>query len=104
LRASGPKSRSRRIGYASIGFKMAISDFEFKNIRTLNGTQDFAFEEFCCQIAQHTAHPPLGSVFTRLRGDGGDGGVECFWTLPSGEVWGWQAKFIFKLDKTQLTR
>jgi len=84
---------------------MAVTlDVDFRQIRSLEGRQDIAFEEFCCQIARRARDVPPGSRFTRYRGAGGDGGVECVWTLPSGEEWGWQAKYIFRLDKRQLDR
>lgn len=79
-----------------------VRDVDFRQIRTLEGRQDVAFEEFCCQIARRTKDVPHGSRFMRYRGAGGDGGVECIWALPNGEEWGWQAKYFFQLDKRQL--
>lgn len=58
------------------------------------GSQDESFEEFCCQLARHEQRIPANSTFTRLRGTGGDGGVECYFVLPDGTEWGWQAKFV----------
>ncbi|HEX8000860.1 MAG TPA: hypothetical protein VF528_20935 [Pyrinomonadaceae bacterium] len=75
---------------------------DFHSIRALDGRQDVGFEEFCCQIARRYKDVPSGSTFRRYRGAGGDGGVECLWILPTGEEWGWQAKYFFKLDKKQL--
>jgi hypothetical protein len=74
---------------------------DFKQIAPRNGSQTDAFEEFCCQIARHSADVPAGSEFVRFRGAGGDGGVECIWRLPNGDEWGWQAKFMFNLSKTK---
>lgn len=79
-----------------------VPDINFQNIRPQGTGQDEGFEEFCCQLARHAIQVPQGSRFIRLRGAGGDGGVECFWQLPSGEEWGWQAKYFFELDKRQL--
>jgi len=39
-----------------------------------------------------------------LEGAGGDGGVECYWKLPSGKKWGWQAKLIDSLKKPQIAK
>ena len=64
---------------------------EWDKLRTLNGTQQSAFEEICCQLAAYE-HAPAGSVF--IRKGAPDAGVECFWRLPSGDEWGWQAKFF----------
>ncbi len=70
---------------------------DFKNIKALYGNQQEAFEEFCCQLAYRYKNVPQNSKFSRYRGVGGDGGVECVWKLPNGEEWGWQAKYIFSL-------
>ena len=74
---------------------------DFKQIAPRNGSQTDAFEEFCCQIARHSAALPSGSEFVRFRGAGGDGGVECIWRLPNGDEWGWQVKFMFNLSKAK---
>ena len=50
-----------------------------------------AFEELCCQLARRAERP---RPFERLRGDGGDGGIEGFVQLPAGKR-GWQAKYVF---------
>ena len=65
-----------------------------------------AFEEFCCQLFRRMSEVQADSVYRRIRGDGGDGGVEATWTLPDGKVWGLQAKFFDALEskhKAQLT-
>ena len=33
----------------------------------------------------------------RLHGAGGDGGIECYLDVQEGR-WGWQAKYVFKVD------
>lgn len=64
---------------------------EWNKIRTWHGSQASAFEELCCQLAAYEEHPP-GSTF--IRKGTPDAGVECFWTLNTGEEKGWQAKFF----------
>ncbi len=59
-------------------------------LRTWDG-QRSAFEELCCQVAVYEK-VPVGSKFTRKGTP--DAGIECFWTLPDGSEWGWQAKFF----------
>jgi hypothetical protein len=78
------------------------------NIRDLRvgefGIRD-SFEEFCCQLFRR-AEVPADAVYRRVRGDGGDGGVEAFWTMANEEVWGLQSKFFDSIgasQKTQLT-
>lgn len=63
----------------------------WQNLRPWNGSQNTAFEELCCQIARYE-QVPSGSVF--IRKGAPDAGVECFWKLPNGDEWGWQAKFF----------
>lgn len=73
-----------------------MNDFDFRRIAPRCGGQREAFEELCCQLAQRTL--PGEARFTRLRGAGGDGGVECFADLPDGSRIGWQAKYVFDID------
>jgi len=63
----------------------------FQNIRPWKGSQDEAFEELCCQLVGYEP-APQGSIFIRKAPP--DAGVECFWQLPNGDEWGWQAKFF----------
>lgn len=64
---------------------------EWNNLRTWHGSQASAFEELCCQLAAYEKHPQ-GSKFVRKGTP--DAGVECFWTLKTGEEKAWQAKFF----------
>lgn len=63
----------------------------WQNLRPWNGSQQLAFEELCCQLAAYE-QAPNGSQF--IRKGAPDAGVECFWKLPNGDEWGWQAKFF----------
>jgi hypothetical protein len=63
----------------------------WENLRPRNNSQNAAFEELCCQLASYE-HAPTGSSFTRVGAP--DAGVECYWQTPSGDEWGWQAKFF----------
>lgn len=71
---------------------------EWSKLRSWNGSQEKAFEELCCQLAA-AEQMPAGCKFTRKGTP--DAGVECFWTLPNGDEWAWQAKFFFQMQKTQ---
>jgi hypothetical protein len=57
----------------------------------LNASQNYAFEELCCQLVENEL-VPKGARFVRKGSP--DAGVECFWQLPNGDEWGWQAKFF----------
>lgn len=73
-----------------------MQDIAFEHIAARLGGQREAFEEFCCQVARRTV--PTDARFVRLRGAGGDGGVECFADLVDGSRIGWQAKYVFSVD------
>lgn len=64
---------------------------EWSNLRTWEGSQNRSFELLCGQLA--SAEPvPHGSVFVPKAPP--DAGVECYWCLPNGDEWAWQAKFF----------
>ena len=79
-------------------------DLDFRQIVSRCGGQHEAFEELCCQLAHRTV--PEDAPYTRLHGAGGDGGVECFADFPDGSQMGWQAKYVFEIDRllTQATK
>lgn len=71
-------------------------------IKALNGSQHFSFEELCCQLA---ALDPRPSDATFLRkGPGADAGVECYVRYSDGSETGWQAKFFDELGSSQLAQ
>lgn len=63
----------------------------WQNLRPWNGYQNIAFEQLICQLAAYE-QVPQGSIFIRKAAP--DAGIECFWKLPNGDEWGWQAKFF----------
>ena len=69
------------------------SDVDFTQIIPRLGSGSNAFEELCCQLARREMDQPL----QRLHGAGGDGGIECYLDVQGGR-WGWQAKYVFKVD------
>lgn len=64
---------------------------EWDRLRPWNGSQSTAFEELICQLA---CYEPVPSGSTFVRKGTPDAGVECFWALPGGSEYGWQAKFF----------
>lgn len=74
-----------------------MQDFDFRRIAPRLGGRREAFEELCCQLARRTL--PNDANYVRLHGAGGDGGVECFADLPDGTRIGWQAKYVFDVDR-----
>ena len=66
---------------------------DFRNIRHWDGSQYRAFEELCYQLRDPT---PDNAELVKT-GDP-DGGLEWYLTFRNGFQWGWQAKFIFKID------
>jgi hypothetical protein len=84
---------------------MNIPDIDFARVRSLGaGGQRDGYEQLICELVAQ--EPPLADAkFVSLHGAGGDGGVECYWTLPSGAEHGWQAKYWIShanVDKSQL--
>ena len=75
-----------------------MPEIDLMRIRPLMDGQREAFEELCCQLARRDTGVTEGSTPRRIRGAGGDGGVEFFWTFPDGRKWGIQSKFIPELD------
>lgn len=68
-------------------------NIDFNNIKPHNGSQRDGFEELCCQLASFNA-PQKNSTFIVKDGSGGDAGVECYWKLPNGSEYAWQAKYF----------
>ncbi len=75
---------------------MSIPDINFRNIRSVDSSQQAGFEELCCQLASLECTPE-GSNFVR-KGRGGDAGVECYVRHQNNSEVGWQAKFLFRWD------
>ena len=73
-----------------------LPDIDFQKIAPRLGGEQEAFEELCCQLARRYLRE--GANFTRLRGAGGDGGIECFADIPDEGRVGWQAKYVFEVD------
>ncbi|MCL4266050.1 MAG: ATP-binding protein [Anaerolineae bacterium] len=74
-----------------------MSNIDWHNLRSLDGSQNSAFEELCCQLAEY--EKPVGSTF--IRKGTPDAGVECFTTSPDKNEWGWQAKYFLSMGKSQ---
>lgn len=75
-------------------------DINFERIRPYRGSRNNGFEELCCQLAG-LEPPSEAAEFVRKEGSGGDAGVECYWRLGDGTEHAWQAKYFFKLGKSQ---
>lgn len=75
-----------------------MKNSEWNNLRPLNGSQQSAFEELCCQLASQE----VPKDFQFIRKGTPDAGVECFAIEPNGSEWGWQAKFFDQLGASQL--
>lgn len=74
----------------------SLPDIDFTRIVPRGGSQYAAFEELCCHLAQE-GHPDHRG-YQRLRGAGGDGGVECRLNLANGRLLGLQTKYVHKID------
>ena len=74
---------------------------DFRHIRATPLSQRDSFEALATYLFQRNFLPGAGSTFTNLRGDGGDGGVEAYFTDAAGYIHGLQAKFFFKLGSSE---
>lgn len=73
-------------------------NFSWTNIRSYNNSQNNAFEELVCQLANE--EPIEGKKsFTRVGAP--DGGVECYCLLENGDEYGWQAKYFLSMGTEQ---
>ena len=70
-----------------------MTDINFFNIRSFDGSKNSGFEELVCQLA-HLERPENAKKFVRKEGAGGDAGVECYWILNDDREICWQAKYF----------
>lgn len=72
---------------------MTIDRIDWSKLKSYAADKRRSFEELCYQLVrlEHGA----GAHIVRVDGAGGDGGVEFYLTLPSGDELGWQAKFFW---------
>ena len=63
----------------------------WSQLKPYRTTKQKSFEQLCYQVAVKLFEPQ--GRFTPIDDSGGGDGIEFYLTLPSGEVWGWQAKF-----------
>ncbi|MGG3466781.1 hypothetical protein ABES02_04420 [Neobacillus pocheonensis] len=64
---------------------------DWSKLKPYDTDQKRSFEELCYQIARVQFEEK--GRFTSVDDSGGGDGVEFYLTLPTGEEWGWQAKF-----------
>lgn len=77
--------------------KRGLIEMDWRNIRSLNGSQANGFEELCTQLAR--SEIPQNAKFTRKGSP--DAGIECFCVLSDGSEWGWQAKYFDTIGRSQ---
>lgn len=73
----------------------------FKMIRPHgeSASQEDSFEDLISIIIQQLEDWPSGTVFHKFGNP--DGGREGNGTLPNGDVWAWQAKYVFKFGSSE---
>lgn len=79
---------------------------DFSKINSFFDGQRNSFEELVCQIARQEKLS-LDSIYKRIEGSGGDGGIEAYWTKPNGKKIGYQAKFFLRsgdIDWSQIDK
>ena len=68
---------------------------DFSKINPFDQGQRYSFEELVCQLGRKE-NVPHGSLYRRVEGAGGDGGVEAYWIKPDGKKIAYQAKYFLK--------
>lgn len=81
---------------------MPAVNIDFQRILSFVGSQNYAIEELCSQLASLEPRAP-DDVFYR-KGIGADAGVECYMRHRDGSETGWQTKYFFKFDSGQVTQ
>ena len=71
---------------------------EWNKLRHWDDSLRTAFEMLVCQLAGYEPVPD-GSTFVKKGAP--DAGVECYWKLPDGREFGWQAKFFTSSPTSQ---
>jgi hypothetical protein len=74
----------------------SLPEIDFQRIRPHKNTRHGGFEELCVQLFRSKWNDDV--ELTRVEGAGGDGGVEAYVTLRTGDTIGLQAKYFDKLD------
>lgn len=74
-----------------------MNSINWRNLRSFNNSQNEAFEELCCQLAEYELPPNTRFI----RKGKPDAGVECFAILSDGNEWGWQAKYLLSMGNDQ---
>ncbi len=75
---------------------------DFRSIRDHAGTKARGFEELCYQLVPFIEG--LASDVRLVRHGNPDGGIEFRAVFASGEVWAWQAKFLFDLRQSEFAQ
>lgn len=72
-----------------------MTTIDFTRIRGTPKSRNDSFEALAVQLFCSTCQVPPGSTFISLRGDGGDGGVEAYFSALDGTIFCVQAKYFF---------
>ena len=73
---------------------MNIRDIDFTRVPSLGaGGQHDRYEQLVCELViQELAH--VEAKFASLHGAGGDGGMDCYWTILGGAERGYQGEVL----------
>lgn len=81
-----------------------MTSIDLRNIRSSPKSKNDSFEALAVQLFRSSCSVPKDSTFYRLRGDGGDGGVEAYFITPDDTIVGVQAKYVCKLGTSQFKK
>lgn len=74
---------------------------DFQHIRATPKSRNDSFEDLAVVLFRNSSTVSSSSEFVRLRGAGGDGGVEAYFEAPDKSVYGLQAKYFFRLGSSE---
>lgn len=74
---------------------------DWSKLHSFENSRYRSYEELCYQLAK-VSYENQGE-FTPIDDSGGGDGIEFYMTLPSGEQWGWQAKFYYPDGRLQVS-
>lgn len=74
----------------------------WNSLREHHGSREAAFEQLCAILAHRDDRFRTQPNFSYARNGRPDGGVECYWRSPTGQIHGYQAKyFLTSLGNSQ---
>jgi len=79
---------------------MTLPTIDFRSIREHEGSVQRGFEELVVELIPWLDEDARGRKVSRHGSP--DSGIEAYIELEDGAIWGWQAKYFFRIDNAEL--